>query len=64
MVKHGTKDEKNSISLVDSGCSNHMTGARDLFKGLDETHNQIVKLGDNKEMKVKALLHLRPRMEK
>lgn len=29
-----------SIWVVDSGCSNHMTGMKDLFKELDESYKQ------------------------
>lgn len=35
--------------LIDSGCSNHMT-RRELFRELDETKRQKVKLGVDKEM--------------
>ncbi|XP_039135714.1 uncharacterized protein LOC120273134 [Dioscorea cayenensis subsp. rotundata] len=41
----------NSIWLVDSGCSSHMTGQRSMFTSLDESQKITVRLGDDKEMK-------------
>lgn len=40
--------------FVDSGCSNHMTGNRLLFKELDESQKLQVRLGDNKQMQVEG----------
>lgn len=45
----------NGVWFVDSGCSNHMTGSRDLFIKLDETKKSAVKLGDDKEIKVEGM---------
>ena len=39
---------------MDSGCSNHMSGTRSLFKELDESQKREVHLGDNKPMKVEG----------
>lgn len=36
--------------LIDSGCSNHMSGNRSLFQQLKEVHNQTIKLGDGKSL--------------
>lgn len=41
-----------SVWLLDSGCSSHMTGKKELFQKLDETQKHVVKLGDNKEIQV------------
>lgn len=41
-----------SMWLVDSGCSNHMTGKRSLFTSLVESQRVSVRLGNNKEMMV------------
>ncbi|KAK3001640.1 hypothetical protein RJ639_021269 [Escallonia herrerae] len=38
----------------DSGCSNHMTGMKSLFKELDETQKLKVKLGNGKEMQIEG----------
>ena len=50
MVKHEAGHEENSVWLVDSGRSNHMTGQRSLFREIDDTQKQYVKLGDDKEL--------------
>lgn len=50
MVHYGTNDVSSSIWLIESGCSNHMSGMRDLFIDLDESHKLKVRLGDNKEV--------------
>lgn len=41
-----------SVWLVDSGCSNDMTGERGLFTSLDESQRVTVRLGDDREMEV------------
>ncbi|KAH7655517.1 RNA-directed DNA polymerase protein [Dioscorea alata] len=52
MASNAAETQPNSVWLVDSGCSNHMTGDRTLFSSLDESLKINVRLGDNKEMKV------------
>lgn len=42
------------IWYLDSGCSNHMTGRKDIFISLDESHQNVVKTGDNKMLEVKG----------
>ena len=44
----------NSAWLIDSRCSNHMTGKKELFRDLDETKKLKVKLGDDKEIQVEG----------
>ncbi|WKA12164.1 hypothetical protein VitviT2T_029580 [Vitis vinifera] len=46
----------NNIWFLDSGCSNHMTGIKSLFKELDESHKLKVKLGDDKQVLTQNLL--------
>lgn len=41
-----------SVCLVDSGCSNHMSGAKEMFKDLDKSQKITIRLGDNNEMMV------------
>ena len=41
------------IWLLDSGCSNHMTGNQDMFSILDDSVKSEIKLGD--DHKVNAL---------
>ncbi|XP_038877452.1 uncharacterized protein LOC120069734 [Benincasa hispida] len=47
-----TSTEK--IWYLDSGCSNHLTGRKDIFISLDESHENVVKTGDNKKLEVKG----------
>lgn len=50
-----TEDQENvrrRAWFLDSGCSNHMSGDRNLFSTLDTSFNHSVKLGNNKRMEV------------
>lgn len=49
-VNHASSD----IWFVDSGCSNHMSCSRSLFKDLDETKKSDVRLGDDKQVQVEG----------
>ena len=40
--------------FLDSGCSNHMTSLRFLFKELDESYKIKVRMGDDKQMQVEG----------
>lgn len=48
-VKEASKEE---LWFLDSGCSNHMCGKKELFSRLDESFSTSVKLGDNSSMAV------------
>ncbi|KAH9707133.1 hypothetical protein KPL70_012460 [Citrus sinensis] len=48
----GAERESYNLWYLDSGCSNHMTGERDIFISLDQSFNSQVKLGDGKMQKV------------
>lgn len=50
VVHTETELPKPSMWLLNSGCSNHMTGRKELFYKLDESQKHVVKLGDNKEI--------------
>lgn len=52
MVHTEIESPEPSVWLLDSGCSSHMTGRKQLFYQLDETQKHTVKLGDNKEIQV------------
>lgn len=43
-----------SVWIIDSGCSNHMTGEGSLFNELDKSQKHKVRLGDDKEITVKG----------
>ena len=49
-----TNPKKSDLWFVDSGCSNHMTGTKSLFKKFDETQKIKVQLGNTKEMQVEG----------
>ena len=46
--------KRGDLWFVDSGCSNHMTDTKSLFKELDETQKIKVQLGNTKEMQVEG----------
>ena len=49
-----TNPKKCDLWFVDSGCLNHMTDTKSLFKELDETQKIKVQLGNTKEMQVEG----------
>jgi hypothetical protein len=42
-----TQESENDIWFLDSGCSNHMTGNKDLFSSIDTSIQSKVKLGND-----------------
>lgn len=46
------KRDKDDAWFLESGCSNNMSGNKMWFAKLDETFNQVVKLGNNSRMQV------------
>lgn len=46
-------EQKNDVWFLDSGCSNHMTGDKDVFVDIDTTINSQVKMGNG------ALVHVK-----
>ena len=54
MAYMDTNPKKCYLRFVNSGCSNHMTGTKSLFKELDETQKIKVQLGNTKEMQVEG----------
>lgn len=52
MASSSTGDQPSTVWLINSECSNHMTGDKLLFNNLDESLKVTVRLGDDKEMKV------------
>lgn len=52
MVKNDANVGQGSVWIVDSGCSNHMTGECGLFHDLVETQGQTLRLGDNLELEI------------
>lgn len=52
MASNTPEPTSSTLWLVDSGCSNHMTGERKLFTSIDESKKICVRLGNDKEMDV------------
>ncbi|KZV18661.1 hypothetical protein F511_40615 [Dorcoceras hygrometricum] len=52
LMEHG-KDEQ-VVWFIDSGCSNHMTGMKEMFRELDETQRRVIRLGNNKQIQVEG----------
>ncbi|XP_074378095.1 uncharacterized protein LOC141719617 [Apium graveolens] len=46
------REKKYDVWFLDSGCSNHMSGDKELFSSLNENFRHSVKLGNNTRMKV------------
>ncbi|KAH7655963.1 RNA-directed DNA polymerase protein [Dioscorea alata] len=55
MASSSLETAASSVWLVDSGCSNHMTGKRSLFISLDESQKVRVRLDNDKEMMVQGV---------
>ncbi|KAH0724856.1 hypothetical protein KY284_000721 [Solanum tuberosum] len=43
-----------NVWLIDSGCSNHMSCIRSLFRDLDDSQKSEVRLGDDKQVRVEG----------
>ncbi|XP_075499941.1 uncharacterized protein LOC142538514 [Primulina tabacum] len=52
MVHSNTDNNSSGVWFVDSGCSNHMTDTKSMFKELDETQKVKVQLGNGKDVQV------------
>ncbi|XP_039118267.1 uncharacterized protein LOC120254186 [Dioscorea cayenensis subsp. rotundata] len=55
MASGGGCVEVSWVWLINSGCSNHMSGIREHFHDLDENIQQVVRLGDGKTIKVEGV---------
>jgi len=47
-----TLSEEENIWYLDTGCSNHMCGKKELFSSLDETVKSNVKFGNNSNIPI------------
>jgi hypothetical protein len=53
---HATTEPTDSdVWMLDSGCSNHMTGNKDPFLSFDSTVKNKVKLGDDRLVSVQGM---------
>lgn len=50
-------DAEGGVWYVDSGCSNHISSAKPIFRTLDETAKTKVRLGDGKQLEVERKRH-------
>lgn len=55
MVDEGEGLEHSFMWLLDSRCSSHMIGRRELFHQLNETVKHKIRLRDNKEVEVHGI---------
>ena len=51
-------DVSNGVWFIDSGCSNHMSSSKSLFRDLDETKKSQVRFGDNSKFAWKETVQL------
>ncbi|KAL3533483.1 hypothetical protein ACH5RR_007004 [Cinchona calisaya] len=54
MAHYDTNGVSSGVWFLGNGCSNPMTGMKEIFKELDETQKVKVKLGDNKDIQVEG----------
>ncbi|XP_039028838.1 uncharacterized protein LOC120162835 [Hibiscus syriacus] len=54
MAYHEEANASFNIWFLDSGCSNHITRIKLLFKELDESYKMMVKLGGDKQLQVEG----------
>lgn len=55
LAQHGSNnDAEGGVWYVDSGCSNHMSSAKSMFRELDESAKSKVRLGDGKQLEVEG----------
>ncbi|XP_039118800.1 uncharacterized protein LOC120254852 [Dioscorea cayenensis subsp. rotundata] len=52
MASSEDTNERGDMWLIDSGCSNHMSGNRMIFQNLEEVSNQTIRLGDGNILQV------------
>ncbi|XP_077242636.1 uncharacterized protein LOC143883170 [Tasmannia lanceolata] len=45
---------KTDVWFLDSGCNNHMTGQKDLFRSIDKSFQLQVRLGDGKSVQIEG----------
>ncbi|KAH7655500.1 RNA-directed DNA polymerase protein [Dioscorea alata] len=52
MASTDSKNKAGDTWLIDSGCSNHMSGNKELFHSIEEVPHQTIRLGDGNILKV------------
>jgi hypothetical protein len=51
---HKTEEQPKDLWLLDSGCSNHMTGNKDLLSCIDSSLSSNITLGNDSLVKVQG----------
>jgi len=63
LVCNMEEPSSDNIWYLDTGCSNHMCGKKELFLELDDNVNNVAKFGDDRNIAVKgkekSLIHAR-----
>lgn len=54
MASSQITESANVVWFIDSGCSNHMSSSKSLFRDLDESQKSEVRLGDDKQVDVEG----------
>lgn len=54
MTNYNTNGVLGDIWFIESGCSNHMSGANEILKELDQMQKMKVKLGDDKDLQAQG----------
>ncbi|KAL6327779.1 hypothetical protein AAG906_025607 [Vitis piasezkii] len=57
-VKEVCCEQKNNVWFLDGGCTNHMTGNKNIFLDMDTTINSQVKMGNGDLVNVKGKAQL------
>ena len=52
MAENNRSNDSEEIWYIDSGCSNHMSSTRKMFRDLDKSKTGTVRLGDGKQLEV------------
>ncbi|XP_074298619.1 uncharacterized protein LOC141629535 [Silene latifolia] len=55
LTSNGAQETAGNVWYIDSGCSNHMSSTKSLFKDLDESRISKVRLGDDKQLSVEGV---------
>jgi hypothetical protein len=55
LTKNDEKSDVSQVWFLDSGCFNHMSGYKHLFKELDESYKKPVRLSNDKEIQIEGI---------
>lgn len=55
MAMNEEPEQSGGVWLIDSGCSNHMSGEKSLFQHIQATPRHTIRVGDGKALKVEGI---------